>query len=139
MDPQLYPPETVDLDVTDVPASIANALEEAITCHAVKCYTAAAMLVRKSLEQLCVEQGITTGNLKDKVKNLGAKITVPQALLNGVDNLRLLGNDAAHVESQAFNGVGEAEVDAALGLAKELVRATYQMESVVKRLEALKK
>src|SRR5262245_42446148 len=47
------PPETVDFDSTDIPAAVVGALEEAITCHAQRCYKAAAMMVRKTLEEMC--------------------------------------------------------------------------------------
>ena len=134
-----YPPATLEIDVTALPPSVAAAYQEAVACHAARCFVAAAMLVRKTLEELCVAQGVTTGNLRDKIQALGAKITVPQALLAGVDNLRLLGNDAAHVNANAFNQVGQDEVEAAIGVARELLRATYQMDDVVQRLAALRR
>lgn len=36
---------------------------------------------------------------------------LPADLLNGLDDLRLLGNDAAHIESQEYNQVGKEEVE----------------------------
>jgi hypothetical protein len=33
-----YPPERLDFDSTNIPASITKALEEAITCHSTECY-----------------------------------------------------------------------------------------------------
>src|SRR5260370_26958533 len=88
-----YPPERLDFDATNIPASITKALEEAITCHANECFVASAIMVRKTLEELCHERGATGANLKDRLRNLGAKVILPQELLCGLDDLRLLGND----------------------------------------------
>lgn len=134
-----YPAERLDFDSTNVPASVSKALEEAIACHAARCFTAAAIMVRKTLEELCHERGATGANLKARISALGAKITVPQELLDGVDHLRLLGNDAAHIESQTFNQVGQQEVEVGLLFAKELLKAVYQYAALVARLKALQK
>jgi hypothetical protein len=102
-----YPPERLDFDATNIPASITKALEEAITCHANECFIASAVMVRKTLEELCHDRGATGANLKARLRNLGTTIILPQVLLDGLDDLRLLGNDAAHIESQEFNMVGK--------------------------------
>ena len=48
-----YPAERIDFDATNIPATVIAAFEEAITCHASKCFVASAMMVRKTLEELC--------------------------------------------------------------------------------------
>ena len=131
-----YPAERLDFDSTNVPIAISKALEEAIACHSARCFTAAAIMVRKTLEELCHERGATGPNLKARIGALGAKITVPQELLDGVDHLRLLGNDAAHIESQNYNQVGQEEVEVGLLFAKELLKAVYQYSALVARLKA---
>src|SRR5664280_2972906 len=68
-----YPPERLDFDATNIPASITKALEEAITCHANECFIASAIMVRKTLEELCHERGATGANLKERLRNLGTK------------------------------------------------------------------
>ena len=54
-----YPPEVIDFDATDLPEPVLAALEEAIKCHAAECYTAAAIMVRKTLEMLCADREAT--------------------------------------------------------------------------------
>jgi hypothetical protein len=54
-------------------------------------------------------------------------------------DLRLLGNDAAHLESKSYDDVGAAEVDTELLFAKELLKATYPYSALLARLRALKK
>jgi hypothetical protein len=105
-----YPAETIDFDATNVPAAIPAALEEAIKCHAQRCFVASAIMVRKTLEELCRDRSATGPNLKERIKALGGKVVLPAELLEGLDDLRLLGNDAAHIESQEYSKVGQEEV-----------------------------
>ena len=134
-----YPPERIDFDSTSVPASIIASLTEAITCHANQCYIAAAIMVRKTLELLCSEQKATGANLRDRIRALGKVVVLPVDLLNGIDDLRLLGNDAAHVESQEYNKVSQEEVEVAIEFTKEVLKAIYQYSALRARLQALKK
>src|SRR6266851_5637440 len=134
-----YPPERLDFDATNIPASITKALEEAITCHANECFIASAIMVRKTLEELCHERGATGANLKERLRNLGAKIILPQELLDGLDDLRLLGNDAAHIESQEFNAVGKEEVEIGIQFTKEVLKAVFQYSDLLAKLRSLKR
>jgi len=59
--------------------------------------------------------------------------------LGAADELRLLGNDAAHVEAKAYDAIGSAEAALAIELAKELLKAVYQYSALVTKLKALKK
>jgi hypothetical protein len=132
-----YPQERIDFDATSLPGPVLEALEEAITCHAQDCYVAAAMMVRKTLEEVCRDRGAEGNNLKARIAALSTKIVLPQALLEGLDALRLLGNDAAHVESRDYEQVGKEEVEIAIDVTKEILKATYQLESIVARLTQL--
>lgn len=133
-----YPAERIDFDSSGVPQTVLKALEEAITCHAAGCYIASAMLVRKTLEELCEVEGATGGNLKTRIAALGAKATIPERLFDGLDNLRLLGNDAAHVEAKDYDQIGKEEVEVSIAFTKEVIKAVYQYTSLVQRMEALK-
>jgi len=134
-----YPAERIDFDSTNIPQPVLAALEEAITCHSNACFTASAIMVRKTLEALCDEQGATGPSLKARVQALGGTVVLPKELLDALDDVRLLGNDAAHIESLAYNQVGEAEVDLVIEVAKEVLKAVYQYSSLLSRLKALKK
>ncbi len=134
-----YPAERIDFDATEIPAKIVNALEEAITCHAAGCYVAAAIMVRKTLEGLCKDQKATGKRLIDQIRDLKTKVIVPTGLLDGIDNLRLLGNDAAHVELATFDQIGEEEVQIGILFTKELLKAVFQSSLLADRLNALKK
>jgi len=132
-----YPPEVVDFDTTNVPPNVVGALEEAITCHANSCYVAAAIMVRKALEELCADRDATGNNLKERIAALGTKLVLPQELLDGLDDLRLLGNDAAHIESKIYDKIGREEVEVGVEFTKEVLKGVYQMSALLARLRGL--
>lgn len=134
-----YPAAKLDFDPTGVPEAIRLRLEEAITCHANQCWIAAAMLVRRTLEELCDDRGATGKSLNDKLEGLKAKIVIPAELLEALHHLRLLGNDAAHIEAKTYATVGEAEVEIAIALAKEILKSCYQYRDMLGKLKALQK
>lgn len=135
----VYPPEVLDWDASDLPPRVLAAYEEAIKCHAAACYTACALMVRKTLEVVCDDQGAKGKNLEDRIDALRERVILPPPLFEALHDLRYLGNDAAHVAANAFDEVGKAEVELALGLAKELLRSLYQLQSLTKALRERKK
>ncbi len=134
-----YPPERIDFDTTDIPSTVVNSFEEAISCHAGQCYVAAAIMVRKTLEEICRERGAAGQNLKKRLEELRSKVVLPQELLDGLDDLRLLGNDAAHIESHEYDKVGQEEVEVGIEITKEVLKAVYQYSALIGRLQKLKK
>jgi HEPN domain-containing protein len=134
-----YPPVRIDFDTTNVPAAVVASFEEAIACHANCCFVAAAIMVRKTLEELCRDRGSAGKDLRDRVKDLGTKVVLPKELLEGLDDLRLLGNDAAHIESREYDKVGKEEVEVGIEFAKEVLKAVYQYSALLGRLRGLKK
>ncbi|MCI0338546.1 MAG: DUF4145 domain-containing protein [Acidobacteria bacterium] len=134
-----YPAERIDFDASNIPQPIVDALEEAITCHSCAAYTASAIMIRKSLEELCREKNAQGKRLVDQIKDIGSKIILPNDLINGIDNLRLLGNDAAHVELKYYDKIDKEEVEVGIEFTKEILKAVYQYSLLVSRLEGLKK
>lgn len=134
-----FPPEVIDFDATNLPDDILSSLEEAIKCHAAGCYRAAALMVRRTLEELCDDKNATGSNLKVRIAALNSVAVIPAELLNAADELRILGNDAAHIEAKDYDKIGEEESELAIELTKELLKAVYQYTSLVQRLTALKR
>ncbi len=134
-----YPAERIDFDPKSIPSKVLSAFEEAITCHTSKAFTAAAIMVRKTLEELCSERQAQGANLKERIAALSNKVVLPAELLAGLDDLRLLGNDAAHIESKEYDTVGQDEVETGIEFAKEVLKAVYQYSSLLTKLRALKK
>lgn len=134
-----YPAETIDFDSSRVPSRVVAAFEEAIKCHAQQCFVAAAIMVRKTMEEICADQGATGNNLKERIASLGETVVMPKALLEGIDDLRLLGNDAAHLESRVYEDVGQEEVEVGIEVSKEILKAVYQYDELMERLRGLKR
>jgi hypothetical protein len=96
-------------------------------------------MVRRLLEELCEDKKASGNDLKARLAALGGTIVIPQELLTAADELRLLGNDAAHVEAKAYDAIGPNEATLAIELAKELLKAVYQYSALVDKLKVLKK
>ena len=134
-----YPAETIDFDSSNLPKTVVGAFEEAIICHASNCYIASAIMVRKTLEELCRDRNAQGDNLKKRITALGSKVVLPQELLEGIDDLRLLGNDAAHIESQTYSQIGKEELEVGIEFTKEVLKAVYQYSALLDKLRGLKK
>jgi len=63
-------------------------------------------MIRKTLEEICIDKGATGGNLYKKIQDLSTKILIPKELIEAMHELRLLGNDAAHIEAETYNNIG---------------------------------
>jgi hypothetical protein len=136
---EIVPPETIDFDATGLPLDILSSLEEAIKCHSAGCYRASALMVRRTLEELCDDKSAQGKDLKSRIASLSSVAVVPTELLSAADELRILGNDAAHIEAKDYDRIGKEESELAIELAKELLKAVYQYTSLVRRLTALKR
>ena len=136
---EFYPPETIDFDSTNLPKPVQNALEEAIKCHAQRCFVASAIMVRKTLEELCADRNAEGGNLKERIASLASRVILPKELLDGLDALRLLGNDGAHIESKTYENIGLEEIEVAIDFTKEVLKAVYQYAALLEKLNARKK
>ena len=134
-----YPPERLDFDATDLPERVREALEEAVACHAAEAYTATGLMVRKALELMCEEREAEGATLYDRIEALRDKVVLPQELMDGLHDLRLLGNDAAHVTSRIYNQVGKEEVEVAMDVAKEVLKSVYQLSGLISRLRTLQR
>ena len=67
------------------------------------------VLIRKSLEYLCHDQGVTGKNLKNMLNKLAEKGTIPKTLSQMTDAIRLVGNIGAHASEFHF-GKEEAKL-----------------------------
>ncbi len=135
---QTFPSDTIPFDKENIPEKVLNAFQEAITCHSNLCFIASAIMLRKTLEEICFDRGASGKNLKEKLKELGSKILIPRELIDGMDDLRLLGNDAAHIEAKTFADIGKEEIEISIDFTKEILKAVYQYENLLVKLKKLK-
>jgi hypothetical protein len=136
---QTVPASRIGFETKNIPEEIVSNLSEAITCHSQGCYRASAIMVRRSLEVLCQLQGASGSDLFQRIEALRGKVTLPKDFFDGLHDLRLLGNDAAHLESKIFAEIGENEIRLAIDVTKEFLKAIYQYNDLVERLRSLKK
>jgi len=134
-----FPPQRLDFEKQNIPQKVSNVFEEAISCHANECFVAAAMMIRRTLEEICLDRGAKGDDLKKRIESLKDKILIPRELLEGMDDLRLLGNDAAHIESKTFEQIGNEEVEVGIEFTKEILKAVYQYSHLLSKLKNLKK
>jgi hypothetical protein len=134
-----FPSETIPFDKESIPTRVLNSFEEAIKCHSQQCYIASAIMIRKTLEEICLDRGATGKTLYNRLEGLKSKVVIPQELFEGMQELRLLGNDAAHIESQTFNDVGKTEIEISIDFTKEILKSVYQYQDLLNKLKSLKK
>ena len=94
-DPILLFPSQRQADPS-LPKLVREPFQEALTCLRNQTFTAAAMLCRKTLEAICVQHEIRSGDLKSKLRKLLASDIIDQRLFEWSDALRISGNEAAH-------------------------------------------
>ena len=133
-----YPAITLDFDSENIPERIKSTFEEALNCLAAGCFIASAIMVRRTLEEVCEDKNATGNNLKAKIKDLGSKIVIPQELLEAMDELRLLGNDAAHIEAKQYDQITGIELEVAIAITKEIMKSLYQYSTLLGKLRSLK-
>ena len=92
----LYPTNK-RLSTDDLPTSISSSYLDAARSFQVGLYEPCVIMCRKCLEALCLERNGNLGrNLKQKLKLLFESGQIDQKLFEWADQLRLIGNDAAH-------------------------------------------
>ncbi|MGE0383437.1 MAG: DUF4145 domain-containing protein [Gammaproteobacteria bacterium] len=134
-----YPPQRVDFEPKNIPDRIVRTFTESLSCYAENLHVAAAIMIRRTLEELCEDKKAGGNSLKDRIAALQSIVVLPKELFTALDDLRLLGNDAAHIEAKTYDSVGTAEIEVAIELTKEILKAVYQLDGLVERLRSLKK
>lgn len=134
-----YPAERIDFEKNNIPQNVLKTLEEAISCHVARCYKASAMMIRRTLEEICHDKKATGDDLLKRIESLRSLIVIPKELLDGMHELRLLGNDAAHIEAKFYDDIGKEEVETSIEFTKEILKSIYQYQHLLSRLKGLKK
>ena len=96
-------------------------------------------MLRKTLEEICNDKSATGNNLFKRLENLSTQIVLPTELKEAMQELRLLGNDAAHIEAQTYDEIGKDEIEISIEFTKEILKGINQYDSLLSRLRSLKK
>lgn len=105
-----------------IPESLRLEHKEARSCFSKAAYTATVVMVRRTLEGVCSENGVSKKPLIKALQQMQADGLIEGRLLEWAEELRVLGNEGAH-----FTGRRVAREDAqdALALAEALLDYLY--------------
>ncbi|MFI0484227.1 DUF4145 domain-containing protein [Actinomadura sp. 9N215] len=107
-----------------VPQNLLRELADARTCYNAKAFTATVVMVRRTLEAVCADEGFTGRNLSESLKKMEQAGRLDPMFCKWAHDLRVLGNEGAH-----FTGKPVDRVDASDAL--ELARAMLEYQYVL--------
>ncbi|MGK5444628.1 DUF4145 domain-containing protein [Micromonospora sp. URMC 105] len=117
----------------DVPTELRREFEEARTCFEAKAYTAAVVMVRRTLEGIGVDNEITERPLARQIERMKSEGLIDQSIAEWADSLRVLGNQGAHYTGRQ---VSREDANDAIDFAEALLDHIYVYK---KRFEEFKK
>jgi hypothetical protein len=117
---------------TLVPAGLRREWEEARTCLDSKAYAACVVMVRRTLEGACKEEGVKKRTLAQSLRELHAQGLIDGTLAEWADTLRVAGNQGAHYTGRP---VAREDAEDALAFAEALLDHLYVLR---KRFEEFK-
>lgn len=115
----------------DVPSEIADALAEAATALAAGCYRASAVMARRTLEAVTVDQGQTSGTLAARLTALSSSGVLQPTLGDWAREVRLVGNTGAHFDP--IETVQREDAEQLLSFVQELLRYLYELPAELNR------
>lgn len=115
-----------------VPIKLRREAEEARACYRARAYAATVVMVRRTLEGICQDHGISEQNLMKALKKMLEAGHLESRLLEWSQALRTLGNSAAHFTGQL---VSREDARDALDLAEAMLEYTYALSA---KFEAFK-
>lgn len=134
----LYPPIIKPINTDNVPAGITAAFEEAVSCDSHGNYISAAIMLRRTLEEICEDKKSEGANLHQRIQHLCDTTMMPQPLKEAMKELKLLGNDATHIHSKDFKNIGPKELEISIEFTQEIIKAVYQYDNLLTKLQSLK-
>jgi hypothetical protein len=115
-------PATQRLLSLAIPSALREELEEARACFKVKAYRAAAVMVRRTLEGFCQDQGVPVRrSLHEALRHLKEAGLIDDRLSDWAQGLKALGNAGAH----HTGAVDRQDAQDALELAEALLDYVY--------------
>lgn len=129
--PEIYYPSPRELS-DGIPQALREEFYEARKCFGAKAYGATLVMVRRTLEGTCADQGATKRILAENLRELQAQGKIDGLLAEWANLLRLVGNKGAH-----FTGEKVSAQDAkdAMDFAEALLDHLYVLR---KRFDAFK-
>jgi hypothetical protein len=83
-----------------LPKLVRRSIEEALKCYKAKAYLACAVMCRRALESVCLENGVKARNLAMGLKELLQKKVIDEKIYQWGEALRAHGNIGAHATKE---------------------------------------
>ncbi|MFH9178103.1 DUF4145 domain-containing protein [Streptomyces albogriseolus] len=110
-----------------IPSAVAREMREAHACFKAKLYTATAVMVRRTLEGMCADQGTTPRKpLFKGLEELRDTGKIEGRLFDWAQALRVIGNQGAHFSTEP---VSREDAEDALALAEAVLDYIYVFTS----------
>ncbi len=93
---------------------------------------ASVVFSRKSIEAICVDQGVDGANLRDKIDALADKGIIPPLLRDAAHSVRLIGNDGAH---ELDLDIDRGEAESLLALCEAIMAYVYEAPRLLREVE----
>jgi hypothetical protein len=123
--PSIYYPSPRRLSHA-VPRALRDGFAEARKCYEAKAYGATLVMVRRTLEGTCADQGSTKRTLAESLKDLQTRGKIDGLLAEWADLLRVVGNEGAHFTA---NKVSAQDAEDALDFAEALLDHLYVLRA----------
>lgn len=105
-----------------VPQPLRREWEEAQSCFDAKAYTACGVMVRRTLEGTCKDQGVKAKTLAKGLREMRSQGLIDGVLAEWADALRLLGNQSAHFTGKE---ISREDAEDSLAFAEALLDHLY--------------
>ena len=105
-----------------IPAGVRGVLEEARTCFGAKAFSAAVVMVRRTLEGLCQDLGVQGQNLHQALRTLADRRLLDDRLIEWAQSLKAIGNVGAHYSAET---ISRLDAQDALELAEAILDYVY--------------
>lgn len=126
-----------------VPTVIRNDLEEATSCLCVNAPNAALLMCRKTIERVCIDQGvqIKKGTLGNMLQSLQSTGKIPQSIIDTFHEIKEWGNIGAHVKDAEYEAVELSDAKQVFSLVRLIVDQMYNQpdQEIIRKLRDRKK
>ena len=86
--------------------------------------TAASVMLRRAVEQMCEDLGATEGRLVDKIDSLKARGVFKPVTAAAAHAVRIFGNDGAHTNARVYDAVTLDDAEEAFDLVVRLAKSS---------------
>lgn len=126
---RLYPTAEAR-EVEDAPPAVQAAMQEASECIEVGAATAGALVLRRAVQLIARDKGVTKGSLKSEID----KLPISEDLKQIAHATRIIANEAAHPDPFEWDQVTIEDVRQLFALGIEFVNQIYAVPARVKAL-----